>query len=1389
MYWKLAIVFGIFLLIDIIGHFSLKIKRRIMEWFLFATIILCTAGTLILGIKNHSAKASKDSSEIFMAYRYIIEGNVEQGKLKLGKVKSTYENEVKIMEAFADIVNGDFIQGYFKTEQLLSEKTVGSKERKYIKQIQEICEEELGLSDEKTNETTNSYEEYLEMLSATDDKNVSIDSNLNVDNNSKEENEINKLFEDYIKTIGFSDREVEKYSEEFELDKKLYATDISEISKEDIEDIKKKYGNTEDVLRLQCKYYINNKDYENAKKKATQLVEKYRNEENYVIYTDIIAQEAFERENLTDVEDRSSLYDMKDKEVSELVKKAEEKLAQVEVIQNTFDDSEEKQDKIDKLIYEAENLYKEANYISVKRAINYIIAKKPKKGDDTGMYDLQLAKLYLIIGDRDTAHKYLYDVIDNSVDISEESNIKEALDEVVNQYNQITGDEYNAELNNAINDLIDAQTNGVVPSNDSSINGTFSSYVSNSLKYDKINIHISRIDKDNYPTIRAYININGDKDGESELASDFEESDFDIIDTQYEIDNFKILKDENSNKVSISIVMDKSGSMDGSPIENAKIAAVEAVKHMDTDNQQISIITYSDNATVNQKLSNKKETLERVINDINANGGTHISKGLIAGINEIKDEKGSRAVILMSDGRDGGSTSQMEEAVNLAIEEGICVYTVAFGDCDDVYMESIADATGGKFIKASDSTELADIYLTLQKYIVNNYCIEYEVTKNKEIDPRYLTVNISEYNTSSIKEYYLNEENISEDGEESDNFIEKLDENTLGISGVKANSVSVKDINNGLEVTITGSGFKEGVIVTVGNIPLSNVKIIDKTTLTGTLKGKMEVGTYDVKIKTDDGKLAVGNKMFYVFKAGTTSSIKLGCTTITADIIGQVDNNKLVASGNVMLNGFIHSAGDMEITVNNMNENIKLEKNTTTYVGDSGKLEGSSKLYISYDEQKENNGSFTDLVMDGKDYIIQNNTYSTEVTKTDASFNGEITDFDLKIPFIMDIDVAEVNLYHNRLQIDIKSFDLKEIVSNVNKSLKHETGLNKEEPKIQKRSEANKFDIKDAGDLALSMAITPDGMNFGGEVKINVNDAINFSNFGINEVTIKLNSLDKDNEYWKIGGKIDLSKSIPGFAGSGVAGFEGYLSSYYWLPDKVEIDAGLNPGIPVYKIIEISEVGGKMQGISTVILSTYETLVQPKTYEILGTGINSDSYNYQDNILEADIKAQANIFNAVKMNKLFEKFKEWGEIGEINGSVGINFSKPELKVAADLSLLGSEKAEAEATIGKSGLDIKANVNLEISGFGLKVKGGADANVGGNLTGAYLGAGLNGELKCSALDINSKGEASFKIEFDWEFDKASVTVNYKDGSKDKEGTLWYDENGGLFIWDKVYVTTN
>ena len=138
----------------------------------------------------------------------------------------------------------------------------------------------------------------------------------------------------------------------------------------------------------------------------------------------------------------------------------------------------------------------------------------------------------------------------------------------------------------------------------------------------------------------------------------------------------------------------------------------------------------------------------------------------------------------------------------------------------------------------------------------------------------------------------------------------------------------------------------------------------------------------------------------------------------------------------------------------------------------------------------------------------------------------------------------------------------------------------------------------------------------------------------------------------------------------------------------------------------------------------------------------------------------------------------------------INFSDPEFTISADLSLLGSEKAKAAAKINKDGLDVSASVELGISGFGCEVNGSADANLGGNLTGGYIKLGVNGNVDMAPANVHAKGASKLAVDWDWDFNKAKVTLNYSgNNGKEKEASIWYEDNGELFLWDKVHASSN
>lgn len=1388
---KIAIIFLFFTVVDICGHFIFKTKRNVPEWLLTIGVVLAFAGTTFLGVRAYFTDADTNDQNIYMAYCYMKEGNIDQAAILLDDIAGSFE-EKELLSVACDVMNGDYMNGHFKLQELSEQNGISKAGKAYLTALDDYCSGKLGMISGGEKAYTD-YESYLSDLEKEDGVQETAWSGESDDTGNASNETLTDSLTAYIEDLDFTRKEQREFEEAYELDNKIHGVTVADLTEDDIRDLKHTYGETEEVLRREIGYYVYQNDFDKAKDIASELNKNFKSPENTVIYTDVIVEEVYR--NTRDQNYTEDSFDMKDDEIKSLVKKAEraKEKAQKLIDDEGYDGAHA--DEINELLEKADSYYKDASYVPIKRAVNYVLVQEPYRGDDTGFYELQLSKLYLAMDDRDTANEHLHNVIDNSAKISDSSLLKDVIDEVVTQYNQISDDSYNAELNAAVNDMVDKQSSQVVPVSEETINGSFNSYVATTLKYDRISIHISRIDTTDYPAIRAYININGTKDSKEELADQFTKEDFSVIDTQYEITDFTLHSGAESEGASIGIVMDKSGSMEGAALENAKQAAAEAVDHITAE--KMMIISYDNEAYLEQTLTSKSGTLKNSINNISSGGGTNISAGLNLALDNLESANGSRAVILMSDGQDGGSEEDMQAAVDRAVELGISVYTVGFGECDDAYMQAIAEYTGGKFVKAEASTELSDIYLYLQKYIVNNYSIEYTVTRNPEADPRFLTVDIAEYNASETKDYYINEENRPEDLGQDD-LIRKVDENTLGISSVTPGNASEKDVKAGITVTVNGGGFADIESVFIGNTALTDIQVTDRTSLTGVLTGELTAGIYDVKVRTTDGRVVTGSAAFKVFKAGTSESVRIGDMTITADSIGQVADDRLAASGNVMINGFMHCSGDMEMIVADMDPELELVSGKTIKAGDSGTIQGDGKLYVSYTEMQEKSSRFADLVMNGRDYIVAESGFYATIDEEKTSFDQNLSNMNISIPFIMDIKAAEVKLYSNRLQIDIDSIRVDKMIKSGIKSLKHETGANKykKTEKPQERASLKEFGVSDffkGFDISASVAVTADGLEFGGELTLSPDDKISFGIFGINEMSVKLNSLDPEHEYWKIGGKIDFSTSIGAFGNTGISGFDGYLSSYYWIPDTVKLDANLRPGPRVCEIMEINKVGGELQGMSTLLIGLYDSLVSEETKKILNAGIDQTLYD-KDIKLIGTVEAEADLFGCFgdenTGNQWMKKFRQWGEIGNAKGQVEINFSEPEFAVSAEMSLLGAEKAKAGAKINKDGLDISAALELGISGFGCEVKGSAAANLGGNFTERYIKIGVNGNVDMAPVDVHAKGDCKLTIDWDREFSKAKVTLNYKaNNGKQQEKSIWYDEDGGLFLWDKISTSSN
>ncbi len=181
---------------------------------------------------------------------------------------------------------------------------------------------------------------------------------------------------------------------------------------------------------------------------------------------------------------------------------------------------------------------------------------------------------------------------------------------------------------------------------------------------------IKEVDAAAFPNISMYISFSEDSEiGVQELGRE----NFIITENGKNIENFEIKKiGEISEPMGIALAVDASGSMQGNPIEDAKSASrvfIDAMRDID----KITVVGFSDTATLYSSFTSDKQRLENAVAGIVANGETALFDGIIKGIeqfNNFKDLK-HKYLVVLSDGADTVSTKTAVDCINKASSAGI----------------------------------------------------------------------------------------------------------------------------------------------------------------------------------------------------------------------------------------------------------------------------------------------------------------------------------------------------------------------------------------------------------------------------------------------------------------------------------------------------------------------------------------------------------------------------------------------------------------------------------------------------------------------------------------------------------------------------------------------
>lgn len=159
---------------------------------------------------------------------------------------------------------------------------------------------------------------------------------------------------------------------------------------------------------------------------------------------------------------------------------------------------------------------------------------------------------------------------------------------------------------------------------------------------------------------------------------------------------------------SLQVVLDRSGSMQGAPLEGAKRALAALVQRLEpTDN--FGLVAFDDTALVvvpSGPLTDKEAVLARIA-EVGPGGSTDLGAGYLRGLRELRRvSTGSGTLLVISDGHVNQGLQDVDEFATVtskAYADGIVTSTLGYGrGYDETLLAAMARSGSGNHVFADD---------------------------------------------------------------------------------------------------------------------------------------------------------------------------------------------------------------------------------------------------------------------------------------------------------------------------------------------------------------------------------------------------------------------------------------------------------------------------------------------------------------------------------------------------------------------------------------------------------------------------------------------------------------------------------------------------------------
>ncbi len=183
----------------------------------------------------------------------------------------------------------------------------------------------------------------------------------------------------------------------------------------------------------------------------------------------------------------------------------------------------------------------------------------------------------------------------------------------------------------------------------------------------------------------------------------------------------------NKRRTNVMLVVDTSGSMEGSKLDNVKTALATFLDQIKSNDERVGLVEFYSDVTERvriNELKNNRSALVRAVNTLDSGGNTALLDGVAAAyerLQQLDDPSRINAIVVMTDGKENASALSLKQLVT-RLQTGnqrgvpVTIFAIAYGDDADMeVLQAMSNATGGQTLVGSEET-IRKLYKILSTY-------------------------------------------------------------------------------------------------------------------------------------------------------------------------------------------------------------------------------------------------------------------------------------------------------------------------------------------------------------------------------------------------------------------------------------------------------------------------------------------------------------------------------------------------------------------------------------------------------------------------------------------------------------------------------------------------